>query len=1608
MRKFLNNHFTPMLKMGLLVVFLFSSQDLFSQNLVVNGDFESGNLIGFSSNYTFIPGPTGSTNAGQYAIGQNPQPFNTASFFSMGDHTSGNGNMMIVDGTNNGGNTEPAFWRINNNGEICGLTIGETYTFSYYVKSIYRQDIAGASSADIGIKWNNVQGQSSLGIIIPTSGNMLVLPPIADWQRVTYTIIPTNSCVRIEMFNRNSNLAGNDFAIDDIELLPPVQPLQLGYAIIPPVCPDANDGFIAAYGRGGKAPYAYRFNSSAFSSNIVLANLGAVSGQSITVRDANTPSTELSVTDLSMPAPVNPLDAGPNGTVCPGQIYQLTATGGSSYTWTATPEDTSLTTPNIANPLVKPRVNTVYNVSSQVSLVRNLVFNGNFSEGSSGSNVGFGSDYIHRPSNPNGLQGVYGIVSNAQAFYKDFSTCSGTGGIGDPMLVADGSTKNDAKVWWQQVPVQPNTLYTFTYYLQSVQAASPALIETRINNQPITGIAGTSTQTALSTNCTWQQVTYTWNSGSNTLALIALFNRNLTAGGNDFAIDDISFTTNTVCTFSRKVTVNVSPIPPKPVISAIKHPTCDDPGGAFDILSPVGPNYLYSNDSLVDYGPGNKFGALPSGNWKLFAKEQNSGCVSEPLLYTINSLPAPPEFPEVERTQFPICADPSGGIVTVKKPLGTNLEYSIDGINYQSNPVFANLTSGSFYMTVRDKIFKCVSERTGVDLLHIPPAPDAPTASVTRQPTCANPTGIIEVTAPNHINMSYSLDGINWQTDKTFTGVSPNTYNLRARIWITGCISSFTPIVVNAPAGAPSAPVAIIKEQTGCNISTGTIEVTSPTGSGLEYSMDGTRFQTSTIFSGLNPGTYQLIVRNQGSTCFSIGNNLIINAIPVIPSIPLASVTAQPTCTLQSGTITVAAPLGPDFQYTVNGTEFMSDPVFDNLSPGTYQVAVKNIFTGCVSAPLSLTVNNAPAMPPAPNSTVSVQPDCFTPTGTITISAPLGSQFEYSIDGNNYQAGTSFSGAAPNTYNVRVRNSLSGCISNPFAVTINVAPITPAIPTAAISAQPTCTNPSGTILVTAPTGASLVYSIDAANYQAGGSFSGLAPGAYNVRVRDNNGGCISGPLALVVNPVPLPPDAPQAKVTFQPTCTTPSGTIEITSPTGTGLEYSVDRITWKTGLIFTGLTPKTYTVGVRNTATACISEIALVVNDIPDLPVPPIAVVTQPTCVLSTGSMQITGPVGTNIRYSILPGIFQAGTLFSGVSPGAYEIRAQNMLTGCISNSTPVTIHTVSSPLAAPEARVTIQPDCSIATGTILITANTGNDSLLEYSVDGVDFQAGVTFAGLLPGNYAARVRNKTTGCISALTPLLINPALQSPPAPAVNTPVTHCQITNGIQPLTADGTNLKWYDVATGGNGSSIAPVPDASIVGSTIWYVSQTNAQGCESPRSVIRVNIVERPVITIPVKMLEIQFGQSVILPASIIGQGVTIRWTPATGLNNPAIERPLARPENTTTYTVLAAAAQACSASDTIRVIVLKEILIPNVFSPNGDGINDNWVIRHIEDYQQATLDIFDRYGKLIYRSNSGALPWDGTINGKQVPAGTYYYVIKLDSSKVLNGSVTVLR
>jgi len=84
-------------------------------------------------------------------------------------------------------------------------------------------------------------------------------------------------------------------------------------------------------------------------------------------------------------------------------------------------------------------------------------------------------------------------------------------------------------------------------------------------------------------------------------------------------------------------------------------------------------------------------------------------------------------------------------------------------------------------------------------------------------------------------------------------------------------------------------------------------------------------------------------------------------------------------------------------------------------------------------------------------------------------------------------------------------------------------------------------------------------------------------------------------------------------------------------------------------------------------------------------------------------------------------------------------------------------------------------------------------------------------------------------------------------------------------------------------------------------------------------------------------------------------------------------------------------------------------ISNVFSPNGDGINDVWQLSFLQSYPNATVEIVNRYGQVVFLSNGYAQPWDGKFKGIYLPVGTYYYIINpKNGSNIIKGSVTIIR
>lgn len=152
-----------------------------------------------------------------------------------------------------------------------------------------------------------------------------------------------------------------------------------------------------------------------------------------------------------------------------------------------------------------------------------------------------------------------------------------------------------------------------------------------------------------------------------------------------------------------------------------------------------------------------------------------------------------------------------------------------------------------------------------------------------------------------------------------------------------------------------------------------------------------------------------------------------------------------------------------------------------------------------------------------------------------------------------------------------------------------------------------------------------------------------------------------------------------------------------------------------------------------------------------------------------------------------------------------------------------------------------------------------------------------------------------------------------------------------------------------------------------------------------------------------------GGFIVINGKGTGNNVGYLWTPNTAIADNKVANPKVSPVEDITYTLTVTSAAGCVASDKVFVKVLKMPKVPNVFSPNGDGINDKWVIEYLDTYPGATVEVFNRYGQKVYESVGYDKPWDGTYRGQPLPVATYYWIINPKNGRQqMNGSVTIIR
>ncbi len=244
-----------------------------------------------------------------------------------------------------------------------------------------------------------------------------------------------------------------------------------------------------------------------------------------------------------------------------------------------------------------------------------------------------------------------------------------------------------------------------------------------------------------------------------------------------------------------------------------------------------------------------------------------------------------------------------------------------------------------------------------------------------------------------------------------------------------------------------------------------------------------------------------------------------------------------------------------------------------------------------------------------------------------------------------------------------------------------------------------------------------------------------------------------------------------------------------------------------------------------------------------------------------------------------------------------------------------------------------------------------------------------------------------------------------SKPEVCVGDAVVLTDVTNGL-----DGTVQQWYwDLGDGinENAQQVLHLYSAAATYNVALYT--INSHGCNSDTLTQAFTVHPYPIVDAGPDRWVLQGGAITIQPV-VTGNDLQYLWSPATYLNSTSSATPEAsNMQDDITYKLTVTARGGCKRSDEMFVKVLKAPNIPNTFTPNGDGINETWLIQYLDTYPDNRVQVFTRTGQLVFESRGYKIPWDGKLNGKPLPFDTYYYVIEPGNGRTpVTGYVTIVK
>jgi large repetitive protein len=787
------------------------------------------------------------------------------------------------------------------------------------------------------------------------------------------------------------------------------------------------------------------------------------------------------------------------------------------------------------------------------------------------------------------------------------------------------------------------------------------------------------------------------------------------------------------------------------------------------------------------------------------------------------------------------------------------------------------------------------------------------------------------------------------------------------------------------------------------------------------------------------PGLYILTVTGNANGCTA--NDTVL--ISQDANAPIASIAAADTlnCTVSSVVLDgtgSSSGSGIVFSWTANGGNIASgggtlQPVVD--ASGTYLLTVTDTANNCQSAASVQVFEDVE--PPVADAGGGGVLTCLTTILTLDGMASGNGNLTYSwtTPGGNIVSGANTLTPvvdAPGTYTLTVTNTSNGCTMADAAIVAENA-----APPAAAAAAPLGLTCILTEVSLDGTGSGVGGSFTYAWATSGGSIvSGDttltpivdAPGTYTLTVTDAGNGCTATAITMVsvdtVAPVvviALPGilGCAQTEVTLDGSGS--SSGLDFTNQWTTAGGHFAGGVTTLTPAVDA---PGIYTLTITDTGNGCTASGSVEVTQNTELPAAVIAPPLTLTCADSLLTLDASGSDAGGIftlNWTTADGHFAAATdsLLPVVdAPGVYTLAVTNQQNGCSATAS-VTVVANTTPPGA------VAGDPDPLTCKELIVALTGSSPTLGVlfhwtTADGhIVFDANSPTPSVdQPGFYTLTVTDPANGCTSSEEVQVVAVTLenfsfekQNPACPERLGSITFGGVQGGVGPFSFS---------VDGGSTFSTDPVFDSLPPG--LYDLLVRESGGCELAEIV---ELAEPPEVVVSLEPeAAVALGDSYLLSPVLNllpGQVSSVVWAPEVGLDCVDCLRPHVTPSGETVYTVEVTDVNGCTGTAAILIKVDRQVdvYVPNVFSPNNDGINDRLVIFAKPGLLSRVLNfrVFTRWGESVFEAqnfppNDQSYGWDGRHRSKDLDAAVFVWLAEVElidgSREILKGGVTLLR